>query len=141
MKGNICNSIRPPNISTSNTYNFHIRSPFEVHEYLMEILSHPLSNRSSPHLQIPSMRAVIAKRRCRVTYLGQFGPCNHTEFVPYAGRLPRQPYYTHEQFHLPYQQLRVASPSVFKLVDPYSPLGFCLLSISFGKLLFFTCVD
>ena len=42
------NPIRSPEIvATSNMHNFHIRSPFEVHEYLMESLSHSLSNSSS----------------------------------------------------------------------------------------------
>ena len=41
------NPIRPPEIApTSNVHNFHIRSPIEVHEYLMESLFRPLSNGS-----------------------------------------------------------------------------------------------
>ena len=48
MKTHMSDSVRPPMTApTSNVHNFHIRSPFEVHEYLMERFSRPLSNGSS----------------------------------------------------------------------------------------------
>lgn len=87
------NPIRPLETApTSNMHNFHIRSPSEVHEYLMESLRRGLSNRSSPTSKFVQITSKSSKEDV-ASLVWAVGLVIRIETLG--------TYYSHEQYHCP----------------------------------------